>query len=162
MATVKMKFRSSTKEDKEGVLYYQIIHNRIIRQIKTDYKIYNSEWNESSSCIIILNYHSRRELSLLAINDRAKFEIKRLREIIKSVDSYSMEYSIDDIIDIYEKTYKGVTLFDFILETAQKLKELGNIRTSDTYTSLLNSFMIFREGEDLILKSLDADILEIY
>lgn len=33
MTSVKIKFRASTMADKEGYLYYQIIHNRIIRQI---------------------------------------------------------------------------------------------------------------------------------
>lgn len=34
MATVKLKFRASSVETKEGVLYYQIIHNRLARQIQ--------------------------------------------------------------------------------------------------------------------------------
>ncbi len=46
MATVKIKFRASTKADKEGKIYYQVIHERVIRQINTDYKVYNHEWDE--------------------------------------------------------------------------------------------------------------------
>ena len=37
MASVKVKFRPSTIEGKEGTVYYQIIQNRVIRQLKTDY-----------------------------------------------------------------------------------------------------------------------------
>ena len=47
MASIKVKFRSSTNIDKEGVIYYQIIHNRVIRQQKTDYRIYAEKWNEN-------------------------------------------------------------------------------------------------------------------
>ena len=37
MASVKVKFRPSAIEGKEGTVYYQIIQNRVIRQLKTDY-----------------------------------------------------------------------------------------------------------------------------
>lgn len=40
MASVKVKFRPSTIEGKEGTIYYQIIQNRVIRQLKTDYPGY--------------------------------------------------------------------------------------------------------------------------
>ena len=35
MASVKAKFRPSVIEGKEGTIYYQIIQNRVIRQLKT-------------------------------------------------------------------------------------------------------------------------------
>ena len=47
MANVKVKFRPSTIEGKEGTIYYQIIQNRVIRQLKTDYRIFTNEWNEA-------------------------------------------------------------------------------------------------------------------
>lgn len=53
MASVKVKFRPSTIEGKEGTIYYQIIQNRVIRQLKTDYRIFTNEWNEAGNCIIV-------------------------------------------------------------------------------------------------------------
>ena len=38
MASVKAKFRPSIIEGKEGTVYYQIIQDRVIRQLKTDYR----------------------------------------------------------------------------------------------------------------------------
>ena len=35
MAKTKTKFRASTVGMKEGTLYYQVIHNRVVRQIHT-------------------------------------------------------------------------------------------------------------------------------
>jgi hypothetical protein len=37
MATVKLKFRASTVKGKSGVLYYQIIQQRVTRQIPLDF-----------------------------------------------------------------------------------------------------------------------------
>ena len=42
MASIKLKFRTSSVQEKEGRLYYQVIHNRVARQIHTEYRIYSS------------------------------------------------------------------------------------------------------------------------
>ena len=34
MASVKLKFRVSSLPKKEGTLYFQVIHNRVVKQIK--------------------------------------------------------------------------------------------------------------------------------
>ena len=43
MATVKIKFRVSSIETKAGTLYYQVIHNRLVKQVHFGYKLYPSE-----------------------------------------------------------------------------------------------------------------------
>ena len=47
MATVKVKFRPSTVADREGTIYYQIIHDRKVRQLLSDYHVFPNEWNEN-------------------------------------------------------------------------------------------------------------------
>ncbi len=44
--SVKIKFRKSSVDGKEGTLYYQIIHNRVVRQIGTEYHLLPNEWHE--------------------------------------------------------------------------------------------------------------------
>ena len=51
MASLKIKFRPSTLEGKEGILYYQIIHQRVIRQVTTNFKLFIDEWNSKSEDI---------------------------------------------------------------------------------------------------------------
>ena len=53
MASIKVKFRPSTNENKEGTIYYQIIQNRVIRQLKTDYRLFIHEWDEDENSIIV-------------------------------------------------------------------------------------------------------------
>ena len=43
-----------------------------------------------------------------------------------------------------------------------QLKQLGRERTSETYTATLRSFMSFRDGEDIPLDSISADLMERY
>ena len=40
MSSIKVKFRPSVNDGKEGTIYYQIIKNRVIRQLKTDYRLF--------------------------------------------------------------------------------------------------------------------------
>ena len=54
MASIKVKFRPSTASGREGSIYYQVIHGRIVRQVKTDYRIFDTEWDKRTSSVKIL------------------------------------------------------------------------------------------------------------
>lgn len=53
MASIKVKFRSSIVSDKEGMLYYQIIYRRVIRQLNTNYRLFWEEWNEATGFPVV-------------------------------------------------------------------------------------------------------------
>lgn len=53
MTSIKVKFRPSTVDGKEGGLYFQIIHNRVVRQLNTDYKVFAEEWDAEAESIIV-------------------------------------------------------------------------------------------------------------
>ena len=53
MVSIKLKFRASSKAGKEGSLYYQVIYNRMVRQISTPHKIFTEEWNPDIEDLII-------------------------------------------------------------------------------------------------------------
>ena len=52
MVSIKLKFRSSSNASKEGSLYYQVIYNRVVRQVATQYKIFPNEWDDEVENII--------------------------------------------------------------------------------------------------------------
>ena len=43
-----------------------------------------------------------------------------------------------------------------------QLKQLGKVRTSETYTAALASFMKFREGQDILLCEMDGNTMMLY
>lgn len=51
MATIKVKLCALSVEGRAGRIFYQIIHNCIIRQIKTNYRLIIHEWNDVESLI---------------------------------------------------------------------------------------------------------------
>ena len=80
MASVKVKFRPSSVNGKEGTIYYQIIQNRVIRQLKTDYRIFNCEWNNKEERISIEN--NKRSDLLLSLKERIDWDLKHLNSVI--------------------------------------------------------------------------------
>lgn len=52
MASIKVKFRPSSVDGNEGSIYYQIIHERKVRQLPTNYKIFPKEWDENRSTVV--------------------------------------------------------------------------------------------------------------
>ncbi len=161
MASIKLKFRPSTIVGKEGVLFYQIIHERKVRQLITSYHIFPSEWNEKRS-IIICQESSNRYSLLLSFREHTRWDMGRLNRIIKSFENKGLSFTTDDIIDEYHRYSQEYSLFNFMESQIIKLKQKGRIRTSETYTASLNSIKKYLSGEDIMLDNLTSDLMESY
>ena len=160
MASIKVKFRPSTNENKEGTIYYQIIQNRVIRQQKTDYQLFMHEWNEEE-CSIITTNNSRLHY-LQSIGERIDWDIKRLQSIINQYENKRVKYTADDIISTFQKQANEQSLFNFMQSVITQLQQMGKQRTSETYCCTLKSFMLFREDKDVLLEDIDSDLMLMY
>ncbi len=160
MVSIKVKFRPSINENKEGTIYYQIIQNRVIRQLKTDYRLFMHEWNEESNAIIITN--NSRQNYLQSIEERIDWDIKRLQSIIKQLENKRVKYTADDIISTSQKQANEQSLFNFMQGVIAQLQQMGKQRTSETYRATLRSFMHFREDKDILLEEIDSDTMLMY
>ena len=91
------------------------------------------------------------------------YDLKRLKAIAEKLDCSGKDYSLDEIIQKYiSGTDTGCSVFDFIRAQAAHKKQLGKIRSSETYQTTLNSFMRFREGIDLTFDMIDSELMEHY
>lgn len=161
MASIKVKFRPSTIAHHEGTIYYQIIHERKVRQLISDYKVFPSEWNESRS--MVTTYHwSERKSFILSIRERIRWDIERLTKIDRKLNANGLAYTTDDIIDEFNRYADEYSLFNFMENIIAKLKQNGKVRTSETYKSTLNSFKKFRHDEDIMLDCLTSEVMEAY
>ena len=160
MASIKVKFRPSTNENKEGIIYYQIIQNRVIRQLKTDYRLLMHEWNDDNNAIIATN--SNRQNYLQSIEERIDWDIKRLQSIINQFDNKRQRYTADDIVSTFQKQYNEQSLFNFTQRVIAQLQQMGKQRTSETYRCTLKSFMQFREEKDVLLEDIDSGLMLMY
>ena len=160
MTSINVKLRPSTNEGKEGSIYYQIIHDRVIRQLKTDYYIFMNEWNEKKSSVIISS--GSRSNYLQSVKERLEWDKRRLRNIISQYESRHFSYSSDDVIDTFKKTAIEHTLFNFMQGVIAHLQKMGKIRTAETYHSTLKSFIQYREEQDILLEEIDSDLMLSY
>ena len=160
MASVKAKFRPSVIEGKEGTVYYQIIQNRVIRQLKTDYRIFADEWNDAENNIIIGN--SERSNLLLSLQERMKWDLKRFEMTIRKLGNQKSTFTADDIIASFQNNTEGQSLFNFMQSIIARLKQMGKIRTAENYSCTLKSFMQFRQDRDILLSEIDSDLMQLY
>ncbi len=159
MASVKVKFRVSTVDNKPGSIYFQIIQNRMVRQLNTDYKIYAYEWDEKSESIIA---KGQRTNLLASIKEYLDWDIVRLNRVVKTLENEHHRYSADDVITAFLKLTKEVSLCSFMHKVIAQLKQLGKERTSETYTVALKSFMRFRNEQDIPLDGISSDLIQMY
>lgn len=162
MTSIKVKFRESRVKDKDGTIYYQLIHNLVKRETRTSYKIFAEEWNEQSQSITERAESDRRGYFLQAVKSSIKFDLNRLQIIVNSLEAKGEVYETQDVITIFQNQAKGETIFNFGATVVARLKQLGKNRSAETYSSTLVSFMKFREGEDIALEVIDSDLMQTY
>ena len=159
MTSIKIKFRPSTVDGKEGGIYFQIIHNRVVRQLNTEYKVFAEEWNAESESIVIKGSRSN---FLLGIQERLSWDATRLEKVVRTLETERRRFTADDIITMFHKLTKESSLFNFMHGVIAQQKQLGKIRTSETYTATLKSFMAFRESQDVPLDGISSDMMLLY
>lgn len=164
MASIKIKFRASQKENREGTLYYQVIHNRTARQISTGCKLYPAEWDETTSQIVIpTSADESRQLYLTTLQDRIREGSARLKGVAARLARTEKDYTTDKILRLYSIPSDDGCFLAFGRELVSQLKQVGRIRTAETYTTTLNSFMRFWGNRcDIPLDEVDATLMMEY
>ncbi len=162
MATIDAKFRASKVEGKQGVIYYQILHNRVVRQLKSGYTIFPNEWCDDGDYIVVDDSNSERAKQLRLINDKVGYDIRRFYKLAKSLESTEQLNHCDDLVFECQRLPKIETFFGYYQEAASESERSGKLRTAQNYNSALKSFYRFRDGEDLILENVSSELIAEY
>lgn len=164
MASIKLRFKAHTDNGKKGALYFQIIHRREVRQVKTCCRIYASEWDERNGCVVKTSPVSdRREDELMVVRERLAWERRKLGRVLDTLESAGTAYTAKDVINLYKKRLSDHnSVFEYAKRQSERQQELGRVRTSETYQQALNSFRRFRENIDLHFDMLTADLMGQY
>lgn len=163
MATVKIKFRVSSHSDKTGTLFFQVIHNRVTRQIYTGYKLFAYEWNPVDSCIVIPPDCSEdRNAYLSSIRVALATNASRLSGIIMRLERTGAMYHADKIVELYNATDDDACFISFAFDLINNMMQIGKIQTADRYTTVINSFMRFRGERDVPICKMDSNLILEY
>ena len=161
MATIKVKFRTSSVPGKEGTLYYHLIHQRNLRWISTDYHVFPDEWNDKKSAIIVSN-RNNRQAHLQLIQSQIDWEMKQMQRIIHDKEMDGIPYTIDDIAEEIQQLPPNKSVFTFFRQQIAKKEQMQCIGTKSNYTSAANRFMEFRNHEDLTFSQMSSEMMEMY
>lgn len=161
--SIKLKFRASVNPQKEGTLMFQVIHDRKVRRIKSQFKIFKEEWDEAAGQILLTASDPSRCSQLQIIRLNVEWELRRLKKIIETFKRSGREWNLDEVIQKFNPhVNKEYSVFHFMQVQIQRKRQLGKIRSSETYQATLNSFMNFRQGVDLTFDMFDSDLMELY
>lgn len=161
MTSIKVKFNPSTASGHEGNICYQIIHDRKVRQLATDYRLFPEEWNGKRSTVIF-GSNSERKAFLLSLRENIRRDMKRFGKIRSRLDTEALSYSADDIINEFKRFVTDCSLFNFAQSIIAMLKHDSRLRTAETYKSALMSFSRFRNNKDIVLDCITSETMESY
>ncbi len=161
MASVKVKFRPSILAEREGKIYYQIIHDRKSRQIMTDYRVYSTEWDEEKAEIRI-DYKSDRRNYLSSIKYLIKSDLEKFERVFRWFERCSSSFTSEDIIAEFNRKVSEISLFNEMEKAIARLSQNGKVRTAQTYASTMRSFKKYRQDNDILLDSLSSKVMEGY
>ena len=163
MTSIKLKFRPSTAQGKEGSLVFQLIYGRSVRRITSEYKIFAEEWDGEAGRILPPSLSSPRHSFLVSLKTELQWELNRLRRMVEESEKATGTVSLDAITATFSPcTDTPDSVFNFIRSQIRHKKQLGKVRSSETYSSTLYSFMHFRKGVDLTFDMVDGELMELY
>lgn len=160
MATIKVKFRRSVVEDRKGTLYYQVIHRRVVRHVRTDYRILSDEWDDAEKRIrrSIIGQRGR----LAALQQCIDRDMLHFEEIVEMLERTQNGYSVDDVVLAFSHPRKQPSMSEFMQGIIDGLELMGKHRTAEIYDTVRRSFNAFRNGKDTTPDEVDADMVQLY
>lgn len=150
MATIKLFFRPSSRSEREGALYFRIIHRRRVCQIHTGIKVAST-------------YLDQREQGKIPPGDDTECRLLRIRSRIESVvrtlDSSGMGYSARDVVDKYLEVDAVTGLISFGRKLMGEYESMGKENAADHTRTVINSFMRFYGKEDVPFGEFDSTLV---
>ena len=160
MAKTSIKLRASSFGTKEGTLYFLVIHQRAARQIRTEYRIFTSEWDAAHACILLpADKEDGRYAHLLSVKEGLEADNRKLQSVIARLDREAQPFTADRVVEYYRmgKDLKGI--IGYAQELCDRLHAMGKTHITEKYTTCLNRLKRYLKGDDLPLEELDGTFL---
>ena len=138
---------------------FQLIYGRTVRRITSRYKIFAGEWNGEVGRIALPTPSSPRYAHLVSVESALQWELNRLQRMVQE----SVPVNLDEIAANFSSGIDAMdSVFNFIRRQIHHKEQIGKVRSSETYRSMLNSFTCFRKGVDLTFDMMDGILMELY
>ncbi|MDE5940555.1 MAG: site-specific integrase [Muribaculaceae bacterium] len=160
MATIKLKFRPSSVKDREGTLFYQIIHLREVRQIYTDLHLHAYEWDGDNSSVIITSTSDTKRMNyLLSVSRSLKYGFAKLATITSQLDGKGAPYTARDVVSAYNAPITVVGVVSFTQKLIADMKKIGKRSTANRLEVCLSSFLRYTNGNEVAWPDLNSTFM---
>lgn len=161
MATIKLKFRRSSINGKEGTLYYQITHCHKTAMISTAYHIHPYEWDEKHSAIHTGEDGERKDL-LKLYQSNINREMMLMARLADKKCKTNGGCTIEELQMSCRQVLPATSVFCYIRSQIDKKARMKCYGTAKAYTNALRSFGKFREKKDLGFDDMDGELMQEY
>lgn len=150
MATIKMRFRPSSVRDKDGTLYYQIIHMRLVKQLYTDYRLRDEEWDSESGTVVISDDCDRsRARYLSTVKDEVKDGLARLKAIVDRLEASGKADTVEEVASEFVSPATVTGVVSFTRKLIDDLRKMGKKSMARRYSLTLNSLLKFTNEKEI-------------
>lgn len=160
MIRIKILLKPSSMNQSEGVICYRISKDGTSQLVKTEYKVLAEEWDDSSASVFLT--YGERSAHLIRVQQAIERDVQRLHDIARRMQREGTDFSALQVVRRFLKCHHATSLFSFMQQLIGHLKLMGKVRTSETYTAALHSFMQFRKKKDVALEEVDEDLMQLY
>lgn len=160
MATIKIRFRPSTVKGKDGTLYYQIIHMRLVKQLYTGHRLKDNEWDRESGTVIICNGCDKsRAMYLYSVMEEIRDGLTKLKAIAARLDSSGSAYTVEDVASAFNSPTTITGVISFARKLIDDLHKMGKKSISRRYELTLNSFLKYTDEEDVAWDNFNSTLV---
>lgn len=114
MTSVRVKFRPSTVEGREGRVYYQVIHDRTVRQVSSVHHMLPCEWDEGQSDAIVPANDPQRRMRTQTTWKKIRRDVERLSRIARRLEMEQEQYTTDEVVERFTTYLSEYTFQTFI------------------------------------------------
>ena len=161
--TIKLTYRSSSVQGREGSLIWRMIKDRYVKYLASGCTCYKEEFDDKAQCFRYDGLSSERRTILLNEEETLSQQKKTLDLIIKQQVKMKGDCDLDEVVDFYNRNRNRFCFLSYIDECAKKSKSLGQLRKYEKYTSAWNKFAKFiGGGKDILTDDLTMDVMEAF
>lgn len=145
-----MRFRPSSVRDKDGTLYYQIIHMRLVKQLYTDYRLRDEEWDSESGTVVISDDCDRSRAGYLStVKDEVKDGLARLKAIVDRLEASGKAYTMEEVASEFVSPATVTGVVSFTRKLIDDLRKMGKKSMARRYSLTLNSLLKFTKEKEI-------------
>ncbi len=162
MATVKVKFRKSTRENGLGTIVYQLYHDGKVKQLSSGIHLPERLWDAAREQPIDMSEDA--DDSELLRNSRIQLECDVLHflHIIDELNTHRNSYTLTDIVTAFSTPSTKGTVLSFMRELIESLEYSRRIGTANNYKCTMKSFSDFLNQKDITFSMMTSKLISDY